>query len=264
MTDAAPAHAQATSPEDDTPMGFFEHLGELRTRLLRSLLGIFPGAVVAWIYRDHLLGFMVAPFTRAWKELNVDGAPKLVFLNPIDPFVVYIKMAMVAGFVVALPWVFWQFWAFISPGLYRREKRLAIPFVIVSTLFFAGGISFGFWVILPIAFRYFLQFATELPSGLSLEATIAMGEILSLEIRLLIAFGAVFELPVVIGFLAGAGIVNWKQLLAFSRWWSLIAAVLSALLTPPDPASMLMMFGPLMGLYYLSVGIAYVVGPKKK
>ncbi len=251
------------SPEDDVEMGFFDHLRELRFRLIRALYGMIPGIAVGWIFREHLLARLVTPFQTAWEVTGRDGDPHLVFLNPIDPFVAYLKIAVIAGLLLAAPWVFWQLWAFISPGLYRREKRLALPFVAVSTLFFVGGTTFGYLIVFPLAFQYFLEFAVTLPGGMELEPTIAINEILSFEVRMLLAFGLVFELPVVVSFMAAAGIVHWRQLLGFSRWWILIASILSALLTPPDPGSMMLMFVPLVVLWFVSVLFAALVGRRR-
>lgn len=249
-------------PEDDVEMGFFDHLRELRKRLVRALWGMIPGIGVGWVFREELLSLLVTPFQTAW-EANREGDAKLVFLNPIDPFVAYLKIAFIAGLLLAAPWVFWQFWQFIAPGLYRKEKRLALPFVIVSTLFFVGGTAFGYAIVFPMAFQYFLEFAVTLPGGVELEPTIAINEILTFEMRMLLAFGLVFELPVVVSFLAAAGVVHWRQLLKFSRWWVLIAAILSSILTPPDPGSMMLMFIPLVVLWFISVGFAAIIARKK-
>jgi len=257
------AGADATVPEDDVEMGFFDHLRELRRRLIRALYGVIPGVAAGWIFREELLAALVQPFHIAWLETGRED-PKLVFLNPVDPFVAYLKIAFIVGILIAAPWIFWQLWAFISPGLYRREKRLALPFVIVSTLFFLGGTAFGYYAVFPMAFQYFLDFAVTLPGGMNIEPTIAINEILTFEVRMLLAFGLVFELPVVTSFMAAAGIVDWRQLLKFSRWWILIATVLSSVLTPPDVGSQLLMLGPLIVLYFFSVLLAMLIGKRKK
>ncbi len=252
------------APEDDVQMGFFNHLGELRKRLVRAVIGLIPGVILGWTFREWLLGYLTLPFTQAWRKVGLATEPKLIFLNPIDPFVAYLKIALITGLIVGLPWVFWQLWAFVSPGLYKKEKRLAIPFVLLSTLCFTGGAAFGYQIVFPLAFEYFLEFAQTLPSGIAIEPTIAMSEILTFEVRMLLAFGVVFEMPVVISFLSATGIVTWRQLLSFSRWWIVISTVLAALLTPPDVGSQLMMLIPLVGLYFLSVLLAFFVRPRKR
>jgi len=249
-------------PEDDVEMSFFEHVGELRKRLLRALLGMVPAVAVAWIFKERLLEFLMKPWVIAWERRGL-GRPRIHFAHPVEPFVAYLKIALVAGFIFASPWVFWQLWQFVAPGLYRREKRLAIPFVLGASVCFAGGAFFGYEVVFPVAFEMFLGLAGKLPSGnLTLEATIMVGEYLSFATRMLLAFGVVFEIPVVVVLLAAMGLVTWRQLLRFGRWWVLVASVLSAFLTPPDVGSQLLMIGPLVVLYYLSVGLAALFGPR--
>ncbi len=263
MSDQAPER-----PEDDVEMGFFEHLAELRTRLLHSLYGILPGMAVAGFFYLELWQWFFEPYSQAWWRVREAGvidlpgdAPELITLTPYSMFVSYLKVVICAAVVLTAPWIFWQLWKFVSPGLYRREKRLAIPFVLVSTVFFVGGVMFGYYVVFPILFEYFLTLVPD-PSNavVRVNPMYSVDEVFSLEFRLLIAFGLVFELPVVNSFLAMAGIVNWRQLLAFSRWWVLVAAVLSALLTPPDWTSQLLMLGPLIILYFVSIAFAYVFG----
>jgi sec-independent protein translocase protein TatC len=258
-----PSHAPSENPEDDLYMGFFEHLGELRSRLVKALLGVVPGVALGWLFKERLLDLLVEPLITAWKKRGL-GDPSIHFANPIDPFVAYLKMAIVAGVLVASPWIFWQLWKFVSPGLYRRERRLAVPFVLASTLFFVGGSLFGYTVVFPLGFETFLGFAGKLPSqSVEIQPTIMINEYLSFSTRLLLAFGIVFEVPVVITFLSAAGIVDWRQLLKFSRWWILVATLLSALLTPPDVGSQMLMIGPLVGLYFISIGFAWLFTRKK-
>lgn len=250
-------------PEDDVQMSFFDHLDELRRRLIRAAWGLVPGVALAWVFKEQLLDLLVHPLVLAWRKLGL-GDPELHFANPVDPFMAYMKIALVVGILAASPWIFWQFWGFISPGLYSREKRLALPFVLSSTLFFAGGAVFGYLVVFPLGFETFLSFAGMLPSReLKVTPTIMIGEYLDFSTQLLLAFGIVFEVPVIITFLALAGIVDWKQLLKFSRWWIVASSVIAALLTPPDVGSQMLMFVPLVVLYFLSVGIAFVVGKKR-
>ncbi len=248
-------------PEDDVEMTFFEHIGELRTRLVRALIGLIPGTIVAWIYKERLLELLADPWRRAYQTLGL-GEPRLHFANPIDPVVSYMMIAAAAGLIVASPWVFWQLWGFISPGLYRREKRLALPFVITSTVFFVGGVVFGYYVVLELAFATFLGFAGPVTEHLRIEPTVMLSEYLGFATRLLLAFGLTFEVPVVITFLSFAGVVNWRQLVRFARWWLLISSVVAAVLTPPDVGSQLMMLIPLNVLYWISIGLAALFGPK--
>jgi sec-independent protein translocase protein TatC len=249
-------------PEDDVEMTFFEHLGELRNRLVKALWGLIPGVVLAWGYKEVLMDYLTRPLVRAWHRLNL-GEPNLNFRNPADGFVAYMQMAVVVGLIVGSPWVFWQLWQFIAPGLYRREKRLALPFVLASTVFFVGGALFGYVFVFPLAFETLLGFAGMLPSGdLRIQPMLDISEYLDFSLRMLVGFGVTFEVPVVITFLSFAGLVNWKQLLGFARWWIVIAAVVAALLTPPDVGSQMLMLVPLIVLYFFSIFLAWLFGPK--
>ena len=249
--------ADGADPEDDVEMTFFEHLGELRNRLVKALMGVIPGIAIAWLLKEEIFAFLKRPLDIACARDPNCGEIVLGVPNPTDPVVGYMLIAAIVGLIISSPWVFWQFWMFIAPGLYRSERRLAIPFVLVSTLFFAGGAFFGYYLVLPPAFEIFMSFLSE-----DIVANFFLLDYLELSTRLLLAFGVVFEVPVIISFLSFAGIVNWKQLLGFFRWWVVISAVISAILTPPDVGSQMMMLVPLLLLYILSIGLAYLFGPK--
>ncbi len=270
-------------PEDDVEMSFFEHLGELRTRLIRALAGILPGVAIGWAFRETIFEWMAIPWNRAHQEsaeisaerlwiwfTNPVGDPSMTeihrvplhYTGPMDPFVAYLVMAAIVGLLLASPWVFWQLWGFIAPGLYRREKRLALPFVFSSTLMFTFGVYFGYTLVLPLAYQIFLDYGGDVGSHITLTEMVTMESYLTLTSRLLIAFGLTFEVPVVITFLSFAGVLNWRQLVRFGRWWLLISTILAAILTPPDPASQIMMAIPLNLFYWISVVLAWMFGPK--
>jgi sec-independent protein translocase protein TatC len=263
MASPAPKPTGVPEPPEDQPMTVFEHLGELRSRLWRSMLGIIPGIYLAWEFKEWLLAFLVKPLSKAWIKLGM-GEPTLHFGNPVDLFVAYVKISVIVGLIFASPWIAYQMWAFVAPGLYSREKLYAIPFALASAVFFAGGAFFGYATVFPFGFESLLGMAGMLPTGvIRVQPTIMINEYLGFATGMLLAFGVVFEVPVVLTFMAFAGVVNWKQLLKFGRYWILIASILAAILTPsPDIGSMLMMMAPLILLYYLSVVIAYFVGPK--
>ncbi|MCB9595650.1 MAG: twin-arginine translocase subunit TatC [Sandaracinaceae bacterium] len=269
-------------PEDDVEMSFFEHLAELRTRLIRALAGILPGVAVGWIFRETVFEWLAIPWNRAHANTDMSasrlwfwfthpvGDPSLVdvervplhYTGPMDPFVAYLVMAAIVGLLLASPWVFWQLWGFIAPGLYRRERRLALPFVFASTVMFTFGVYFGFTLVLPLAYQIFLDYGGDVGEHVVLTEMVTMDSYLMLTSRLLIAFGLTFEVPVVITFLSFAGVLNWRQLVRFGRWWLVISTVLAAILTPPDPASQIMMAVPLNVFYWISVGLAWAFGPK--
>lgn len=270
-------------PEDDVEMSFFEHLVELRTRLIRALIGIVPGVAIGWFYRETIFEWLAIPWNRAHAEETTISASRLWFwfthpfgdntlgevervplhyTGPMDPFVAYLVMAAIIGLILASPWVFWQIWGFIAPGLYRREKRMAIPFVVAASAMFTFGVYFGFTLVLPLAYQIFLDYGGNVGSHIELTEMVTMNRYLMLTSRLLIAFGLTFVVPVVITFLSIAGVLNWKQLVKFGRWWLLISVILAALLTPPDPASQLMMAVPLNIFYWISVVLSWLFGPK--
>lgn len=251
----------ADDPEDDIEMSFLDHLRELRTRLVRALWGFIPGIAVAWVFREEILQFLADPYMNAFRSLG-QGEPTLHFGNPADMFVNYMMIALICGGIFGSPWAFYQAWLFIAPGLYRSERRKAIPFVLLSTIFFVGGAFFGYRFVLPPAFNALLSFAGQV-GGLRIQPTIMINEYLDFSLRMLLALGITFEVPIVIGFVSYIGLVNWKQLLAFSRWWVVIAAVLAAVLTPSgDAPTMLLVLAPLVLLYYVAILFAFLVGPK--
>jgi sec-independent protein translocase protein TatC len=251
-------------PPEDVPMTVLEHIGELRSRLIKSLLGMLPAMMVSWEFREELLDFLLRPFAIAYKRLGLGDKAVMNYSNPPEMFTTYMKISIVCGFMLASPWVFYQVWAFIAPGLYRREKLYAIPFVVASTVFFAGGAFFAYGALMPSMYETLLGMGGQIQgSSLLIQPMMLITENLAFATQILLAFGVVFEVPVVVTFLALAGLVTWRQLLAFGRWWVVIASVLAAVLTPtPDAGSMLLMLVPLVVLYYASVLLAYLFGPK--
>ena len=241
-------------PEQEQEMTFFQHLGELRSRLLRSMLGLIPAVAIGWLFKTEIKDFLVAPLQPAWEKLELPGQAVLRFSGPADAFMMYMKNSLIAGVLLASPWIFWQLWMFIAPGLYKKEKALAIPFIVASTVCFAGGAIFGYKLVFPEAFTVLLGFSDE-----TLVATLFVKDYMPFFRRMLLAFGIVFEVPVIVTFLAGAGMVTWQQLLKFSRWWIVCAAFISMLLTPQDVYTMVMMLIPLVVLYFVGVGCAYLI-----
>jgi sec-independent protein translocase protein TatC len=259
-----PPQPAEPGPPDDVPMTVLEHIGELRTRLIRGLLGTLPAMMIAWEFRGYLLEFLLAPFSIAYKRLGLGDKAVMNYSNPPEMFTTYMKIAIVCGFMLSSPWVFYQAWAFIAPGLYKRERLYAVPFVAASTIFFLGGAFFAYDALMPSMYETLLGMGGELPgASLTIQPMMLITENVAFATQVLLAFGVVFEVPVVVTFLAFAGIVNWRQLLSFGRWWVVIAAVISAVLTPtPDAGSMLLMLVPLVVLYYISVLLAYLFGSK--
>ncbi len=252
-----------TEQLDEKTMSFWDHLDELRDRVRRALIAFIIACMGAWYAREHVLTVLVFPFRKAWVEQRLPGAPELHFAAPSDAFLAYVKQSMIAGLVLASPFIFWQLWAFVAPGLYAKEKRGALLFVFFSNALFLTGGIFGWYVAFPVAFGYFLSMSGDLgANGVAISPTVMMTDYLDFVGRLLIAFGVIFEIPLISLFLSSTGIVNYKQMWKFGRWFVLIAFTVGAALTPPDVTSQLIMAIPMCLLYLLSIGLAYVFGKK--
>ena len=255
-------------PEDDVKMTIWEHLGELRSRLMKAALGLIGGAVVCWTFREKLLAWLTVPYTNAWNETFKEQAargerPELQTLAPADAFVNYMQLALVGGVILAAPVIFYQLWAFISPGLYSREKRYIVPFVLFSSTLFGSGVAFAYYVALPFSFPFFFSLLGQV-GGVTLQTRPTMEYYLDFVEHMLLAFGFVFELPLFIGFLALAGIVTPMQLIRFSRYAIVASFVVGAFVTPgPEISSQIAVSGALIALYFLSVGLSFIVARKK-
>ncbi len=242
-------------------MTFLEHLQELRTRLVRSLVAIAVGMGVAWVYREPLLSWLTEPFLRAWSANHLGSEASLHFQTPASLFFAYLKLAAIGGCVLALPVIFLQLWGFVAPGLYAREKRFALPFVFSSTLLFAAGGYFGWRIAFPVAFQYLLGLSGKVAtSTLTVKPTVMIDSYLEFVAQMLLAFGLVFELPVVAFFLSLAGVINHHHLIRFARYFIVIAFVVAAVVTPPDIISQLLLAVPLCLLYGVSILVAWVFG----
>ena len=241
---------------DDNKMSFWEHLEELRSRMVRMIIAFVVGGGLAWYFKEKVLTWLTQPYKAA-------GGVSLHFPGPADMFLSYVKLSALAGAIFALPIALYQVWAFIAPGLYSREKRFAIPFVVSSCGLFAAGGYFGWRVAFPVAFHYLLSFSGALAGGgINIVATVMVSSYIEFVTHMLIAFGVAFELPVLAFFLSFAGIVTYKQLIKFFRYFVVVAFILSAVLTPPDPMSQLLLAIPLCGLYGVSIVVAYFFGRK--
>ena len=254
-------------PEDDIKMTIWEHLGELRNRLMKAAGAMLVGATVCWAYKEKLLSFLAIPYYTAWQERFPKEKLELITLAPADAFVNFMQLSLTGGIVIAIPVIFYQLWAFISPGLYSREKKYIVPFVLFSTLLFLSGVAFAYYVAFPFSFRYFFSLLGNMSEdgGVVLTAKPTMEFYLDFTTRMLLAFGAVFELPILLTFLSMAGIVTPMQLLRFSRWAIISSFVVGAFVTPgPEISSQIAVSGALCILYFLSVGLAFLLGKKKK
>ena len=254
-------------PEADVKMTIWEHLGELRSRLTKAALALVAGAVVCWTFREQLLAWLVQPYKIAWTTRFPDNPQvKLLTLAPADAFVNYMQLALTGGVVIAAPMIFYQLWSFVSPGLYAREKKYIVPFVLFSTTLFLSGVAFAYYVAFPFSFNYFFSLLGKVGGdpGIELTSMPTMEYYLDFTTRMVLAFGGVFELPLFISFLALAGIVTPMQLVRFSRWAIIASFVVGAFVTPgPEVSSQIAVSGALIALYFLSVGIAFIVAKRR-
>lgn len=240
----------------DDQLPFTAHLEELRKRLMISGGAWLVAFLACYSFAEHLFTLISEPVRAALPE-----GSSLVFITATEPFFTYLKIGAIAGVLVALPVIFWQLWAFVAPGLYAHEKKFAIPFVLASCLCFGVGTYFGFIYVFPTIFTFLIKFGTG--TG-EISAMLSMGSYLSLSSKLLFAFGLVFELPIVIFFLARMGIVDYHWL-AKNRKFALLAAfVIGAALTPPDVFSQTAIALPFVVLYEVGIWVARFFGKKKK
>jgi sec-independent protein translocase protein TatC len=240
---------------DDTPLPLTAHLAELRSRIFKILGAWVVGTALAWSHSRDIFEFLLAPATRALA--NHGG--KLQAIAPTEIFFTYLKCALLAGLIFALPVIFWQIWAFVAPGLYPKERRVAVPFVAASTVLFLTGGVFGYLAVFPVIYKFFASLGSSF-----VESAWTMREVFNLSARLLLAFGLGFELPVAIFFLSMAGIVDPRRLMRGLKYAVLVAFVVGAILTPPDVVSQCLLAGPLILLYLLGVGVAYVFAPRRE
>ncbi|MDD5205665.1 MAG: twin-arginine translocase subunit TatC [Desulfobacterales bacterium] len=230
------------------------HLGEFRKRLVASAIAVGIGFAICYAFSEELFQILAQPL-----KSNLAEGERLVFTNLPDMFFVYLKTAFVAGLLLSSPFIFYQIWMFIAPGLYRREKTLVLPFIFFSTLLFVGGGLFGYFVVFPFGFKFFLSFENEF-----LQALPSVKQYFSFSIKLLLAFGLVFELPVVLFFLARIGAVTPASLRKKRKYAILMCFIISAVITPPDVITQFMMAVPLVVLYEVGIIAAMVAGKRKQ
>ena len=238
----------------ETKSPFTEHLGELRDRLVRSFIAVGVGFAGAYAFKEKLFQILTAPLVTAMES---DGNARMIFTGLPEAFFTYLKVSLLAGIVVATPVLFYEFWMFVSPGLYRNEKKFMLPVVLLSIFFFVLGSSFGYFIVFPYGFQFFLGFANE-----TIQAMPSMKEYLSFASKMLLAFGLVFELPLVLTFMARMGLVTVPFLKKNRKYALLLFFVGAALITPPDVITQVMMALPLMVLYEISILGARIFGRK--
>jgi sec-independent protein translocase protein TatC len=233
-----------TKVPDKTEMGLFEHLGELRQRIIVAFISVLICAIIAYSFSSKVLDLLFEPFFA-----NFDRG-MLIGTGPAEAFILKLKVAFFCGIILSCPVLFLQVWLFIAPGLYDNEKRLVIPFVFFTSFLFLLGISFCYEFVLPVAFEFFKQ---QYDSIAKVTPAIRVEEHLSLMLQALIGFGLVFEMPVIAFFLGRVGIIDHKMMISGFRYAVVLIFVIAAILTPPDVLSQFLMAIPLVGLYGLSI-----------
>ena len=240
-------------------MSFLEHLYDLRTRIIRALLGIAVGIIVGLLVSQKMIGFITRPMVAALRNAHLED--KLIYTSPTGYINLIITLGVYLGLVIASPWVLYQVWLFVAPGLYRHERRAVVTFIFSSVFLFLCGIAFGYFVMLPYMLRFLISLGQQGP----VTPLIAIDEYFSLILIVLLGLGVVFELPVIIFFLALFNIVTPKFLWKNFRYAVLIITILAAIITPtPDATTMLVFMAPMLLLYLLGIAVAAMVVRNKK
>ena len=242
-----------TEPDDDK-IPFTAHLEELRSRLIRCSIAVLIGTVVAYAFKEKLFDILTRPLVQA---LPPEG--KIIYTGLPEAFFTYFKVAFITGLLAATPVIIYQFWMFVAPGLYKKERLFLAPIILVSLLFFSGGALFGYFFVLPVGYKFFIGFTSD-----TIQAMPSMKEYLSLTSKMLLAFGFAFELPIILTGMAALGVITPDFLKNNRKYAIVLAFIIGGVLTPsPDVVSQVMMAGPLIVLYEMSILGARVFGRKK-
>jgi sec-independent protein translocase protein TatC len=235
-------------------MSFLEHLDELRKRIIVSVAAIGVGFVIAFIFVERIYAFVMNPLYRLLPK-----GSELVYTEPTEAFILYVWMAFLAGLVLSVPVILWQAWLFIAPGLYRKEKHLALPFVILASAGFLGGAAFTHYLMFPWMWTFFGSFATD-----KLKFLPRIEPVFSLYVKMVLGMGLVFQMPAIIYALARIGLVTARFLIRSFKYAILVIFVLAAVITPSgDMLTQTLFAAPMIGLYILSIGIAWLFGKKR-
>ncbi|MCA9638491.1 MAG: twin-arginine translocase subunit TatC [Myxococcales bacterium] len=249
----------AEGPEGDVPMSFWDHLSDLRSALMKSALGVSAGFAICFTYATEIREFLARPLHAAWVEAGLKGEPQLQVLAMMDAFITDIRVAVAGGIFAATPVIFYQLWAFISPGLYKREKRFVIPFVGASVLLFMLGAGFCYGFVLPWTIQWLFGYTQSTAADTPVIYNLTLNDYIRDTTKILVAFGLVFELPLLAAFLAAAGVIDHRSLLRFWKIAVVLIFIVAAFLTPPEPVSQMMMAIPMIILFFISVGVAYLL-----
>jgi sec-independent protein translocase protein TatC len=239
------------SPDE---MTFLEHLEDLRKRLFYSIISLFVGLIPAWFFHKGLYNILAIPVTKYLPE-----GTKLAFTKLTAPFMLYIKVSFLAAIFLTSPFIFVQLWMFVAPGLYQKEKKYVVPFVLFTTIFFAGGAVFGYFVVFPFACRFFLNM------GADFQPVITVDDYFSLALRVLLGIALVFELPTLVFFLSRMGLITAQWMIKQFKYAVLAIFIIAAVITPtPDMVTQSIIAFPMLALYGLSILIALFFGKRRE
>ncbi|UWQ52547.1 twin-arginine translocase subunit TatC [Leisingera caerulea] len=262
-----------TDEIDDSSAPLIEHLAELRTRLIHSVLAFIVGMVICFTVATPVFNFLTAPLCQVLAESGQDCS--LIFISPQEGFFVAIKISFLGGFILAFPYIGFQMWRFVAPGLYKSEKGAFLPFLVASPFMFMLGASFAFYVVTPLAYDFFLGFqqfgasgeaitGEEVTQGLSVVFQGSAQEYLNLTIKFIVAFGLCFQLPVLLTLMGKAGLVSAEGLGSVRKYAVVAILVLAALVTPPDVITQIILFVVVYGLYEISIFLVRRVEAKRE
>ena len=250
---------EAPAEKDDptSKMSFFDHLVELRKRLIHSLVAVGFGLIIGLYHSDKAFGYLARPMLKALRDSKMED--KLVYTSPLGPLQLFITVGLYLGIVIASPYVLYQIWMFVAPGLYRHERRAVMTFISSSLFLFLAGMAFAYFVMLPMTLSFLLSFPGPY------RAMISMNDYFEMTLVILLGLGIVFQLPVLIFFLSLFGIVTPRFMWNNFRYAVLIIAILAAVVTPTtDAFTMTIFMAPMMLLYLLGIGVSAVVVRKKR
>jgi sec-independent protein translocase protein TatC len=262
VQDPPPAEDQDRKAVEEARMTFVEHLSELRLRLRNSAVVFLLAAIVSFVFAKKYFDVLTRPARAAWMVALAGQEPVFRFASPTEPFWVYTRLAIYGALLVASPLIFWELWRFVAPGLYRKEKRMALLVTIATAGCFIGGALFGYMVLCKPALTFMLGFAEMIPGDLQfkIEPAVMMGEVVGFMLAMLLGTGVAFELPVILAVMGWLGIVTSRGLWRFNKYALILSAVVGGILTPsPDVLSQLLMAGPLFLLFNLSVVIVWLI-----
>jgi sec-independent protein translocase protein TatC len=253
-----PPNDAPDTDEDETPgakMSFLEHLDELRRRIIASLIGVAVGCLVSFTFITKIYAFIMKPLA----EMLPAGS-KLVFTEPTEAFMLYLKMALLAGIILAAPIILWQVWLFISPGLYAREKKVAVPFIALGSIGFIVGAACSHYILFPVTWRFLASFANEYTMFMP-----KIESIFSLYAKMMLGMGLIFQMPTLVYFLARLGLVSARFLLRQFKYAILVIFIIAAVITPTgDPMTQTVFAAPMILLYLISIAIAWLFGKKRQ